>query len=59
MKTLVTVGRGGTGKSSFTAHMAKSLIDAGQFILLFVVADPDQNLAEMLGVDLKEAGNQP
>jgi len=56
MKTLVTVGRGGTGKSSFTALMAKCLIDAGVSPILLVDADPDQNLAEMLGVDLKEAG---
>ena len=27
MKTLVTIGRGGTGKSSFTALMAKSFIE--------------------------------
>ena len=56
MKTLVTVGRGGTGKSSFTALMAKSFIENGQSPLLLVDADPDQNLAEMLGIDLKEAG---
>ncbi len=56
MKTLVTVGRGGTGKSSFTALMAKCFIEAGQSPLLLVDADPDQNLAEMLGIDLKEAG---
>ncbi len=56
MKTLVTIGRGGTGKSSFTALMAKSLIESGQAPLLLVDADPDQNLAEMLGIDLKEAG---
>ena len=56
MKTLVTVGRGGTGKSSFTALMAKSFIEAGISPLLLVDADPDQNIAEMLGVDLKEAG---
>ena len=56
MKTLVTVGRGGTGKSSFTALMAKSFIETGQSPLLLVDADPDQNLAEMLGIDLKEAG---
>ncbi len=56
MKTLVTVGRGGTGKSSFTALMAKCFIEAGQAPLLLVDADPDQNLAEMLGIDLKEAG---
>ena len=56
MKTLVTVGRGGTGKSSFTALMAKCFIEAKQSPLLLVDADPDQNLAEMLGIDLKEAG---
>jgi CO dehydrogenase maturation factor len=56
MKTLVTVGRGGTGKSSFTALMAKNFIEAGQAPLLLVDADPDQNLGEMLGIDLKEVG---
>jgi CO dehydrogenase maturation factor len=56
MKTLVTIGRGGTGKSSFTALMAKALIESNQSPILLVDADPDQNLAEMLGVDLKEAG---
>ena len=56
MKTLVTVGRGGTGKSSFTALMAKNFIEAGQAPLLLVDADPDQNLGEMMGIDLKEAG---
>ena len=33
MKTLVTVGRGGTGKSSFTALMAKCFIETGQVAL--------------------------
>jgi CO dehydrogenase maturation factor len=56
MITLVTVGRGGTGKSSFTALMAKAFIEAKQAPILLVDADPDQNLAEMLGIDLKEAG---
>jgi CO dehydrogenase maturation factor len=56
MKTLVTVGRGGTGKSSFTALMTKCFIESGQSPLLLVDADPDQNLGEMLGIDLKEAG---
>ena len=56
MKTLVTIGRGGTGKSSFTALMAKNFVETKQSPLLLVDADPDQNLAEMLGVDLKEAG---
>jgi CO dehydrogenase maturation factor len=56
MKTLVTIGRGGTGKSSFTALVAKCFIEAGHSPLLLVDADPDQNLAEMIGVDLKAAG---
>ncbi|MCL2358176.1 MAG: AAA family ATPase [Nitrososphaerota archaeon] len=56
MKTLVTIGRGGTGKSSFSALMAKVFIEAKQSPILLVDADPDQNLGEMLGVDLKEAG---
>ena len=56
MKTLVTIGRGGTGKSSFTALMAKAFIEAGQSPLLLVDADPDQNLGEMLGIDLRDSG---
>jgi CO dehydrogenase maturation factor len=56
MKTLVTIGRGGTGKSSFTALVTKCFIESGQAPLLLVDADPDQNLAEMVGIDLKEAG---
>ncbi|MCL2172098.1 MAG: AAA family ATPase [Nitrososphaerota archaeon] len=56
MKTLVTIGRGGTGKSSFTALMAKAFVEAGKSPILLVDADPDQNLAEMVGIDLKEAG---
>jgi CO dehydrogenase maturation factor len=36
--------------------MTKSLIESGQSPLLLVDADPDQNLAEMLGIDLREAG---
>ena len=56
MKTLVTVGRGGTGESSVTALMAKNFIEAGKAPLLLVDADPDQNLGEMIGIDLKEEG---
>jgi CO dehydrogenase maturation factor len=56
MKTLVTIGRGGTGKSSFTALIAKCFVESRQAPLLLVDADPDQNLAEMVGIDLKEAG---
>lgn len=58
MKTLVTIGRGGTGKTSFVALMAKYFIEIGNVPLLLVDADPDQNLGEMVGVDLKEKGKQ-
>lgn len=58
MKTLVTIGRGGTGKTSFTTLMTKCFIETGQTPLLLVDADPDQNLGEMVGVDLKNAGKK-
>lgn len=58
MKTLVSMGRGGTGKSSFVALMTKRFMETGQTPLLLVDADPDQSLAEMVGIDLKEAGKQ-
>jgi CO dehydrogenase maturation factor len=58
MKTIVTIGRGGTGKSSFVALMAKCFVEAGSSPLLLVDADPDQNLAEMVGIDMRDAGKQ-
>ncbi len=58
MKIVVTIGRGGTGKSSFVALAAKYFIEAGHAPLLLVDADPDQNLAEMVGVDMREAGKK-
>lgn len=54
MKTLVTIGRGGTGKTSFVALMAKYFVEIEETPLLLVDADPDQNLGEMIGVDLHE-----
>jgi CO dehydrogenase maturation factor len=38
--------------------MAKYFIEIGDTPLLLVDADPDQNLGEMVGVDLKEAGKR-
>jgi CO dehydrogenase maturation factor len=58
MKTFVTMGRGGTGKTTFVALMAKYLIESGNGPILLVDADPDQNLAEMVGVDLEAAGKK-
>lgn len=56
MKTLVTMGRGGTGKTTFVALMARHFIRHGMSPILLVDADPDQNLAEMVGVDLEKEG---
>lgn len=56
MKTLVTMGRGGTGKTTFVALMARYFIRHGKSPILLVDADPDQNLAEMVGVDLEQEG---
>lgn len=56
MKVLVTTGRGGTGKTSLVALMAKYFIEKGHKPLLLVDLDPDQNLAEMAGVDLEREG---
>ncbi|MCW3982336.1 MAG: AAA family ATPase [Candidatus Bathyarchaeota archaeon] len=58
MKRIVSVGRGGSGKSTFIALTAKHLIEAGDTPILLVDVDPDQNLGEMVGVDLKEQGKQ-
>ena len=56
MKRLVTMGRGGSGKTAFVALMTKYFIEKGETPILLIDADPDQNLSEMLGVDLKEEG---
>jgi CO dehydrogenase maturation factor len=58
MKTLVTMGRGGTGKTSFVALMTKYFTEHGDAPILLVDVDPDQNLAEMVGVDLERAGTR-
>ncbi|UCH31901.1 MAG: AAA family ATPase [Candidatus Bathyarchaeota archaeon] len=58
MKRLASVGRGGSGKTTFISLMAKYLIEKGETPLLLVDVDPDQNLAEMVGIDLKEEGKK-
>jgi CO dehydrogenase maturation factor len=57
-KIIVTMGRGGTGKTSFVALMTKYFIELGDVPLLLVDSDPDQNLGEMVGVDLHEHGKK-
>jgi CO dehydrogenase maturation factor len=58
VKTLVTMGRGGTGKTSFVALITKYFIEIGDTPLLLVDVDPDQNLGEMVGIDLEESGRK-
>jgi len=52
------MGRGGSGKTAFVALMTKYFIEKGETPILLIDADPDQNLSEMLGVDLKEEGRK-
>ena len=58
LKRIVTMGRGGTGKTSFVALMAKHFIEIQETPLLLVDVDPDQNLGEMVGVDLSQSGKK-
>jgi CO dehydrogenase maturation factor len=51
-KTIVSTGRGGAGKSTFAALAVRHLKTPP----LLIDADPDQSLAQLLGVDLADAG---
>lgn len=52
MRKIVAVGRGGVGKTSFIALMTKYLKGRKKCSILLIDADPDQNLAELVGIDL-------
>ena len=52
MKKIVALGRGGVGKSSFIALMAKYLKSRKRGSILLIDADCDQNLADLLGLNL-------
>ena len=54
MRTIVSTGRGGTGKTTFIALLTKYWIKKKS--LLLVDTDPDENLAEMVGIDLQKEG---
>jgi CO dehydrogenase maturation factor len=47
-------GRGGTGKSTFAALLGRYLGEKGVEPILLVDSDPDESLAEMLGIDLEK-----
>jgi len=53
-KVIVSTGRGGTGKSTFVALASKYLNPKK----LLIDLDPDESLADMLGVDLNEKGKK-
>ena len=52
MKKIVAIGRGGVGKTSFIALMTKYLKSSKKCSILLIDADPDENLAELVGLDL-------
>jgi len=54
MSSIVSMGRGGTGKTSFIALLTKYFIETDETPLLLVDADPDQSLAEMVGAKLEK-----
>lgn len=56
MEKIVCMGRGGSGKTSFVALMTKFFLDKSVTPLLLVDVDPDQNLGEAVGIDLKREG---
>ncbi|MEM1586674.1 MAG: AAA family ATPase [Candidatus Bathyarchaeia archaeon] len=58
MKILVSMGRGGTGKTSFVALIAKYFIEKRESPILLIDADPDQSLADVLGVDFEGEGKK-
>jgi CO dehydrogenase maturation factor len=58
MKKIVSIGRGGSGKTSFIAIMTKYFIEVGDTPLLLIDVDPDQNLGEMVGIDFKKEGKK-
>lgn len=49
---IVVTGRGGSGKTSFTAFAARYLVELGWMPLLLVDSDPDESLASMVGFNL-------
>ncbi len=51
-KVMVSTGRGGVGKTTFVALAARYL----ESPILLIDLDPDQSLADMVGVDLQDEG---
>jgi CO dehydrogenase maturation factor len=56
--TLAVAGKGGTGKTTFSALTVKYLLEAGLTPVLAIDADPSANLNMALGLDLDETVGQ-
>lgn len=52
-KMIAVAGKGGTGKTTFTALLLKELVNSKQAAILAVDADPNANLNEALGLDIE------
>lgn len=48
--TIAITGKGGTGKTAIAAMLIRHLVEADAGVVLAVDADPDANLADVLGV---------
>jgi CO dehydrogenase maturation factor len=64
--SIAVAGKGGTGKTTFSALLVRTLREAGVRPVLAVDADPNSNLAEALGIergrtlaDIREQGASP
>ncbi|MDD1715896.1 MAG: AAA family ATPase [Methanolinea sp.] len=51
-------GKGGTGKTTLSALLVKALVEAGEKPVLAVDADPNANLHEALGMEVRESLGQ-
>jgi len=58
LKIIVSMGRGGTGKTSFVALITKYFIETRRTPILLIDADPDQSLADVLGIDFEGEGKK-
>ena len=47
-------GKGGTGKTTISSPIIRSLVDRGETPVLAVDADPNANLHEALGVTVRK-----
>ena len=57
-ETLAVVGKGGTGKTTFSTMVIKYLLEAGRTPILAIDADPSSNLNLALGMELEETVGQ-